>query len=36
MSKSMQMALTIPKSGSIESYIQSVSNIPMLTADEEK
>jgi RNA polymerase sigma-32 factor len=36
MSKSMQMALTIPKSGSIESYIQSVSNIPMLTADQEK
>ena len=36
MSKSMQMALTITKSGSIESYIQSVSNIPMLTADEEK
>ena len=36
MSKSMQMALTIPQSGSIESYIQSVSNIPMLSADEEK
>ena len=36
MSKSMQMALTIPKSGSIESYIQSVSNIPMLPADQEK
>lgn len=32
----MQMALTIPQSGSIESYIQSVSNIPMLSADEEK
>ena len=30
------MALTIPQSGSIESYIQSVSNIPMLSADEEK
>ena len=36
MSKSMQMALTIPQSGSIEGYIQSVSNIPMLSADEEK
>ena len=36
MSKSMQMELTIPQSGSIESYIQSVSNIPMLSADEEK
>ena len=36
MSKSMQMALNIPQSGSIESYMQSVSNIPMLTADQEK
>ena len=36
MSKSMQMALTIPQCGSIESSIQSVSNIPMLSADEEK
>ncbi len=36
MSKSMQMALTIPQSGSIESYMQSVGTIPMLTADAEK
>jgi RNA polymerase sigma-32 factor len=32
----MQMALSLPQSGSIESYVQSVSNIPMLSADEER
>lgn len=37
MSKPVQtMALTIPQSGSIESYIQSAYSIPMLTADREK
>ncbi|NQZ81197.1 MAG: RNA polymerase sigma factor RpoH [Colwellia sp.] len=36
MSKAMQtMALTIPQSGSIESYMQSAYSIPMLTADRE-
>ena len=37
MSKAMQtMALTIPQSGSIESYMQSAYSIPMLTADRER
>lgn len=36
MTQSMQMALSLPQSGSIESYVQSVSNIPMLSADEER
>jgi len=37
MSKPVQtMALTIPQSGSIESYIQSAYSIPMLTAEREK
>ena len=36
MDKSMQMALALPQSGSIESYVQSVSSIPMLSADEER
>jgi RNA polymerase sigma-32 factor len=37
MSKSMQtMALTVPQSGSIESYIQSAYSIPMLTAEREQ
>ena len=35
-SKMQNMALAVPLSGSIESYMQSVSNIPMLTADQEK
>lgn len=30
------MALMVPQSGSIESYIQSVNRIPMLSADEER
>ncbi|WP_199609856.1 RNA polymerase sigma factor RpoH [Flocculibacter collagenilyticus] len=37
MSKQMQsMALTVPSGGSIESYMQMVNGIPMLTAAEEK
>jgi len=37
MSKSVQsMALTIPQSGSIESYVQSAYSIPMLTAEREQ
>ncbi|MDT0582399.1 MULTISPECIES: RNA polymerase sigma factor RpoH [Alteromonadaceae] len=37
MSTKMQsLALSVPQSGSIESYIQAVSGINMLTADEEK
>jgi len=36
MSESMQsMALTVPKSGSIEAYVQSSYSIPMLTAEKE-
>lgn len=36
MSKTMQsMALTVPQSGSIESYMQSAYSIPMLTAERE-
>ncbi len=36
MSKIMQsMALTVPQSGSIESYVQSAYSIPVLTADQE-
>ena len=35
MNKSLEMQLAIP-SGSLETYIQSVSNIPMLTAEEER
>ena len=30
------MALTLPRSGSLEAYISSVNSIPMLTAEEEK
>nr|WP_305792176.1 RNA polymerase sigma factor RpoH [Lysobacter sp. N42] len=30
------MALTVPQTGSLESYISSVNSIPMLTAEEEK
>ncbi|EKE81465.1 RNA polymerase sigma factor RpoH [Idiomarina xiamenensis] len=30
------MALTVPQSGSLESYIQSVNRIPMLSAEEER
>ncbi|HBY87724.1 MAG TPA: RNA polymerase factor sigma-32, partial [Colwellia sp.] len=33
MSEAMQ--LTLPKSGSIEAYMQSAYNIPMLTAEKE-
>ncbi|WP_018691477.1 RNA polymerase sigma factor RpoH [Algicola sagamiensis] len=37
MSTNMQsMALTVPSGGSIESYIQAVSSIPMLSAEEER
>ncbi len=36
MTQSMQMTLALPQSGSIESYVQSVSTIPMLSADEER
>jgi len=37
MSKTMQsMALSVPQNGSIEGYIQAVSSINMLTADEER
>ncbi|MCV2884292.1 RNA polymerase sigma factor RpoH [Aestuariibacter sp. AA17] len=36
MSTNMQMALSVPQGGSIESYIQAVSSINMLTADEER
>lgn len=32
----MQLALSLPQSGSIESYVQSISSIPMLTAEQEK
>lgn len=31
-----KMALAVPQSGSLESYIQSVNRIPMLSADEER
>src|SRR5690554_1433586 len=30
------MALTLPRSGSLEAYVSSVNSIPMLTAEEEK
>ena len=37
MSTKMQnLALSVPRSGSIESYVSAVSSINMLTADEEK
>jgi RNA polymerase sigma-32 factor len=37
MSEAMQsMALTVPKSGSIEAYVQSAYSIPMLTAEKER
>ena len=36
MTQSMQMTLALPQSGSIESYVQSVFTIPMLSADEER
>jgi RNA polymerase sigma-32 factor len=32
----MQLALSLPQSGSIESYVQSISSIPMLSAEQEK
>jgi len=35
MSNSMQMALTVPQSGSLESYIQTAYSIPMLSAERE-
>ncbi|MCP3429132.1 RNA polymerase sigma factor RpoH [Opacimonas viscosa] len=36
MTQSMQLALSLPQSGSIESYVQSISSIPMLSAEQEK
>jgi RNA polymerase sigma-32 factor len=36
MSNSTTMTLTVPQSGSLESYIQAVSGIDMLSADEER
>lgn len=36
MSKTASMALAVPQSGSIESYIQAVSGIDMLSAEEER